>query len=487
MVVFLAIFAVVLAQPVVVVGSVLLGVWLLSRQYLFVRSVSQFKETVTVHQQPERAVAYAEETVAISIAVSKEVPTRLEGDLSPGFPPGATGETDRMLSLPAGSEGIETTVKLSWPVAGRHQFDKATVTLTDGLFSQSVPMGEQPTMTVEQRGPDQLHVGQGGNVRSIVYGEHATDRTGPGIEPAELRAYVPGDAAEQIDWNATARLNEPYIREFEIKSDRQTVLLFDHRASLDEGPPGESKLDYLRAAGLAITEYAASLDDPLGLVTVGESGLTRDISPSTRADQYETVREALLSLTPTGVDETMEVSLDEGSTATHSSTSVATKANAALPLQERQRISTLLAQQEPNAFTETLAPFFTRQSKYIQQIDDQPLLGAVKAATYNRPGHGLTVFCTDDSNRVELVEAVRRATHDGGTVLVLLTPSALFAPATARTAEELYRSYLNFEEFRQELDNREAVTALEIAPKERLETVLATNQARPRMQGGEQA
>ncbi len=483
---FLAVFSVILAQPAVFVGSLLLGVWLLGRQYLFVRSVTQFEESATIRQQPSPTVAYAKETVPVTIGVSQKLSTRLEGEFSPGFPPGATGETDRRLSIPADADTVEDTVTVSWPVAGRHQFSEATVTLTDGLFSQSIPLGEQPVVTVEQRSPDQLHVGQGGTERSLVYGEHTTDRKGPGIEPAELRAYIPGDTVEQIDWNATARLNEPYVREFEVKSDRQTILIFDHRESLAEGPPGESKLEYLRAAGLAITEYAASLDDPLGLVTVGESGLTRDISPSTRADQYETVREALLSLTPTTPSETMRVPLGEDPATTQSRTLVNRRANAALSLQKRQRVSTLLAQQETNPFTETLTPFFERQPRYIQQIDDQPLLGAVETATYTRAGHGLTVLCTDDSNRVEIVEAVRRATHDGGAVLVLLTPSVLFAPVSAQTADEHYREYLDFEEFRQELDSRDAVTALEIAPQKEIETILSKNRTRPPIPGGGQ-
>ena len=46
-------------------------------------------------------------------------------------------------------------------------------------------------------------------IDSLVPGEHLTPQTGQGTELAMIRPYFPGDDVRHIDWNATARLQEP--------------------------------------------------------------------------------------------------------------------------------------------------------------------------------------------------------------------------------------------------------------------------------------
>ena len=45
-----------------------------------------------------------------------------------------------------------------------------------------------------------------------VQGEYRTPRRGTGFDLAGLRPYVEGDDARHIDWNVTARLDEPQVR-----------------------------------------------------------------------------------------------------------------------------------------------------------------------------------------------------------------------------------------------------------------------------------
>src|ERR1700727_1678345 len=47
-----------------------------------------------------------------------------------------------------------------------------------------------------------------------VAGGYRTGQRGPGTDLAGLRAYGEGDDARHIDWNVTARLNEPQLRVF---------------------------------------------------------------------------------------------------------------------------------------------------------------------------------------------------------------------------------------------------------------------------------
>ena len=50
-------------------------------------------------------------------------------------------------------------------------------------------------------------------VESLVPGEHLTPQVGAGTELAMIRPYFPGDDVRHIDWNVTARMREPHVRE----------------------------------------------------------------------------------------------------------------------------------------------------------------------------------------------------------------------------------------------------------------------------------
>src|SRR5215471_6405065 len=45
-----------------------------------------------------------------------------------------------------------------------------------------------------------------GNYRSLFYGF--------GVDFADLREYQPGDDVRYIDWNVTARMDTPYVRQY---------------------------------------------------------------------------------------------------------------------------------------------------------------------------------------------------------------------------------------------------------------------------------
>jgi uncharacterized protein (DUF58 family) len=47
-----------------------------------------------------------------------------------------------------------------------------------------------------------------------LQGGYRTPRRGSGLDLHGLRPYAEGDDARHIDWNSTARLDEPQIREF---------------------------------------------------------------------------------------------------------------------------------------------------------------------------------------------------------------------------------------------------------------------------------
>lgn len=89
----------------------------------------------------------------------------------------------------------------------------------------------------------------GGSERSLI--------RGPGIELSEVREYQPGDDIRHIDWNITARTDQPHIREAYVDRALDVWLVLDMSASVDWGTAQCLKRD--RAL-----EFAAVIGQLLG-------------------------------------------------------------------------------------------------------------------------------------------------------------------------------------------------------------------------------
>lgn len=471
-----AVFAVVLARPLALAGVIVIGAWIISRQYLFSRAVTTLADEITVTHTPATRGVRTDETVPTTLSVTLQTPSALMCVVEGGIPIAASPSDSLEVTVDPQSTTASATVDITWPVAGQHTFEPATLTVTDGLFHEQLSVGSTPTVTVEPRGPRNLHVGEGGDQISTAYGEHDTGRFGSGIEPAELREYVPGDTADRIDWNATARLGTPYVREFDAETDRRTLLFVDHRHSLAEGTAREQKIDYLRELALALTESARQLNDPLGLITIGDEGVTERLAPSTHPDQYTMVRRSVLELDPTG-EPTNSHDKRPSQSLRRRKHSGATLADVRRTLAELDNDDSLFAQ--------TLHPFYADRQHYLDRISTKPLYEAVQTSLAKEQGQSFSVICTDDSAPTELLEAVKTAAHSGGTALVLLAPSVLYETGGLSDVERAYERYLDFEELRREIARIDGVTALEVGPGDRLSAVLAAGRDRPVRVGGE--
>ncbi|MBL7488338.1 DUF58 domain-containing protein [Frankia sp. AgB1.9] len=84
-----------------------------------------------------------------------------------------------------------------------------------------------------------------------VLGGYRTAYRGAGLDFAGLRGYLEEDDARHIDWNATARLDEPQVRQFTEDRELTLWLVLDRSASMTVGRPGQGKHDVL--AELALT------------------------------------------------------------------------------------------------------------------------------------------------------------------------------------------------------------------------------------------
>jgi uncharacterized protein (DUF58 family) len=117
-----------------------------------------------------------------------------------------------------------------------------------------------------------------------VAGGYRTAHRGTGTDLVGLREYTEGDDARHIDWNVTARLNEPQLRVFTEDRELTVWLVLDRSASMTVGGPDRGKHDVLSELALVLarlfgrggSRVGALLYDTLlyetGLYDTGRSG-----------------------------------------------------------------------------------------------------------------------------------------------------------------------------------------------------------------------
>jgi uncharacterized protein (DUF58 family) len=453
----LGVTGVLLARPLLVAGAVTVGAWLLATQFAFVWALDRTTDSLTVEQSISNSHPITDEETSVTLAVTlgEASPLAVTVEAAPPIAAADTGGTLHV-ELPPGSTAGTMVGTHSYPVAGTFRFDEPSVTATDpdGLYRQTGRQGSAPTVTVEPRLPDDIHIGQGGERIATAYGQHPAGRLGAGLDPAELREYVPGDTARRIDWNATARFNTPYVREYEAETDRETALVVDHRAAIGEGLAGTSPFAYLREVAIGYLEYARDLDDPIGLYTIGDGGITTEIRPTSDRGTYRRIRQTLFDLSPTP-DEPQSSSLSH------------------LGADAAQRRASCL-RTDRSAFGRTLGPYLTDQHSYVQRTAADPLVEVIQTRINDLQGTTWTVLFTDDADRHRLRQAVKLAQRGDGRVIVFIAPRVLFEAGGLSDLETAYKEYLAFEEFRRELARLDRVFAFEVAPDDRLGAVLSS-------------
>ncbi|GAA0729718.1 uncharacterized protein (DUF58 family) [Halorubrum trapanicum] len=439
-------------RPILLLGAAGLGAWLLGTAAAASRSMRRLVDRLTVEYDLATATAVVDASATATLTVRRPPETAAATlTVHVNTPPGVDGDgTARPLTLDRGTTEATTTASLAFPIAGRFEFPAPTVEVGGpfSLYWTQVRLGSAPTVTVTPRTPD-LHVGQSGEKIHSVYGEHQAARPGPGITTRELRQYVPGDDIRRIDWNATARLAETYIRETEGETDRQAILVVDRRRPMSVGRDGERPLDYAREVGIGVTRAALDRGDPIGLWTVGGSGPTASVTPGSAARTYGRIETLLYGLTPT-----------DGGDARDARSVV--------------RAQTLADRLDGDAsrFARTLSAYTGDPDAYVTLLRDDPLVGTVERIRNRSGREGLIVIVTSDAQPTALREAVKTAIRGGGRALVFLLPGCLFEPAGLTDLDAAYGRYRAFERLRRELDQHPRVTAFELAPDARLNAVL---------------
>jgi uncharacterized protein (DUF58 family) len=106
-------------------------------------------------------------------------------------------------------------------------------------------------------------------VESLLPGEHLTPQVGAGTELAGIRPYRPGDDVRHLDWNVTARLQEPHVRVHVGERALTSWLVLDVSASMGFGTADRRKADVAEGVALAIGHVATRRGNRLGVTAAG--------------------------------------------------------------------------------------------------------------------------------------------------------------------------------------------------------------------------
>ena len=70
----------------------------------------------------------------------------------------------------------------------------------------------------------------------ILQGDYRTVFRGAGMDFLDLREYEAGDDVRHIDWNVTARMDTPFVRQYAEDRELTAWLLLDRSRSMGFGP-----------------------------------------------------------------------------------------------------------------------------------------------------------------------------------------------------------------------------------------------------------
>lgn len=109
-----------------------------------------------------------------------------------------------------------------------------------------------------------------GMVKETLGGAYHSRFKGQGIEFDDFREYQPGDDVRFLDWNVTARLNEPFVRKYIEERELTVMLVVDVSGSGDYSSQEDSKRERAAEVAAVFAFSAVQNQDKVGLILVSD-------------------------------------------------------------------------------------------------------------------------------------------------------------------------------------------------------------------------
>ena len=104
-------------------------------------------------------------------------------------------------------------------------------------------------------------------VEGTLTGLHRSPYHGFSSEFSEYRKYCPGDSVKYVDWQAYARTDRYYVKQFEDETNTRTYVVLDQSGSMGFGTPKCHKFNYACYLAAAFIYLMHRQKDAVGLFT----------------------------------------------------------------------------------------------------------------------------------------------------------------------------------------------------------------------------
>ncbi len=146
-------------------------------------------------------------------------------------------------------------------------------------------------------------------VTDVFAGEYSSVFKGRGVEFADVREYQPGDDVRTIDWNVTARMGSPYVKQFVEERELTVMFVVDQSASEVFGSRLRTKSDLAAEVCAALAMTAARNNDRVGTILFTDR-VERFVPPKKGKKHALRVLRELLSFAPRGSETDLAAALE---------------------------------------------------------------------------------------------------------------------------------------------------------------------------------
>ncbi len=143
-----------------------------------------------------------------------------------------------------------------------------------------------------------LEIKTKGLTKHIFSGEYHSAFKGRGMAFSEVRDYHFGDEVRTIDWNVTARFNDPYVKVFEEERELIVMLIIDVSGSEDFGSKEKTKKDLALELSAILAFSAISNNDKVGAIFVSDK-MEKYIAPGKGKKHALVILRELIEFKPT--------------------------------------------------------------------------------------------------------------------------------------------------------------------------------------------
>ncbi len=146
-------------------------------------------------------------------------------------------------------------------------------------------------------------------VEQQIAGQYHSVFKGRGLVFSDVRPYYAGDDVRTIDWNITARMNAPHVKQFIEERDRTVNLIVDASASGHFGSRGTTKRELAAELAAVVAFSAIKNNDRVGMMIVTDK-VERYVPPKKGRRHVLRVIGEILAFEPTSRKTDLAAGLD---------------------------------------------------------------------------------------------------------------------------------------------------------------------------------